>query len=256
MDGTLRLDDDQDRLIRAVAKANPKTIVVLESGGAVLMPWIDDVAAILEAWYPGTSGGEAIARVLTGEVNPSGRLPVTFPASLEQLPRPTLDGYPEQRDARINVDYTIEGAAVGYKWFDRQGLRPLYAFGYGLSYTDFAYSNLHAEAHDGHLSVRFTIKNTGERQGRDVAQIYVSPLQPTGVNGWEAPKRLCGFQKVNLNPGGSTEVNLDVDPRLLAVYDSARKKWVIAAGDYSVILSRNARTPVIRTTVHFSQQML
>jgi beta-glucosidase len=220
------------------------------------MPWTGDVAAVVEAWYPGTSGGEAIARVLTGEINPSGRLPVTFPASLGQLPRPTLDGYPEQRDARITVDYTIEGAAVGYKWFDRKGLQPLYAFGYGLSYTDFAYANLRAEAHDDHLSVRFTIKNAGQREGGDVAQIYVSPLQPNGTNGWEAPKRLAGFQKVILNPGDSTEVKLEVDPRLLAVYDGEQKKWIIAEGNYSVILSRDSRTPVIRTTVHFSRQVL
>lgn len=255
-DGTLRLDDDQDTLIRAVAKANSKTIVVLETGGPVLMPWIDKVAAVLEAWYPGTSGGEAIARVLTGEVNPSGRLPVTFPQSLEQLPRPILDGYPEQKQARIIVDYTIEGAAVGYKWFDRKGFKPLYPFGYGLSYSDFTYSGLTADVGDNRLRVRFAMKNTGRRQGKDVAQLYVSPMHPDMIDGWEAPKRLCGFQKVNLQPGESTDVNLNVDPRLLAVYDSARKNWVIAEGDYNVILSRNVRTPLASAKVHLSRQIL
>ena len=256
LDGTLRLDDDQDTLIRAVAKANSKTIVVLETGGPVLMPWIDKVAAVLEAWYPGTSGGEAIARVLTGEVNPSGRLPVTFPQSLAQLPRPTLDGYPEQKDARIIVDYTIEGAAVGYKWFDHKGFKPLYPFGYGLSYGDFTYSDLSADVGDNRLRVRFSMRNTGRRQGKYVAQLYVSPVHPDMIDGWEAPKRLCGFQKVNLQPGESTEVNLNVDPRLLAVYDSARKNWVIAEGDYNVTLSKDARTPVAGTKVHLSRQIL
>jgi beta-glucosidase len=220
------------------------------------MPWVGKVAAVLEAWYPGTSGGEAIARVLTGEINPSGRLPVTFPQSLEQLPRPTLDGYPEQPDARITVDYTIEGAAVGYKWFDLKGLKPLYPFGYGLSYTEFAYSDLGADVRDNHLSVRFAMKNTGQHPGQDVAQIYVSPMQPKMADGWEAPKRLGGFKKVNLQPGERTAVNLNVDPRLLAVYDGALKHWIIAEGDYAVILSRDARTPIAGTTVHLSRQIL
>jgi beta-glucosidase len=255
-DGTLRLDDDQDTLIKAVAEANSKTIVVLETGGAVLMPWINKVAAVLEAWYPGTSGGEAIARVLTGEVNPSGRLPITFPQSLEQLPRPILDGYPEQKQARITVDYTIEGAAVGYKWFDRKGFEPLYPFGYGLSYSDFTYSGLRAEVGDNRLRVRFAVKNTGRLQGKYVAEVYVSPLRPEMIEGWESPKRLCGFQKVNLQPGEITHVNVNVDPRLLAVFDSARKSWVIAEGDYNVTLSKDARTTVASTTVHLSRQVL
>jgi beta-glucosidase len=254
-DGTLRLDDGQDNLIKAVAKANTKTIVVLETGGPVLMPWIGKVAAVLEAWYPGTSGGEAIARVLTGEINPSGRLPVTFPQTLEQLPRPTLDGYPEQPGARITVDYTIEGAAVGYKWFDLKGLKPLYPFGYGLSYTEFAYSDLGVDVHDNRLSVRFAMKNTGQRPGQAVAQIYVSPVQPRTA-GWEAPKRLGAFKKTNLQPGEGTAVNLNVDPRLLAVYDSAGKHWIIAEGDYTVTLSRDARSPIVSTTVHLSRQIL
>jgi beta-glucosidase len=256
LDGTLRLDDDQDTLIKAVAAANSKTIVVLETGGPVLMPWINKVAAVLEAWYPGTSGGEAIARVLTGDVNPSGRLPITFPQSLEQLPRPILDGYPEQKQARIIVDYTIEGAAVGYKWFDRKGLKPLYPFGYGLSYSDFTYSGLSADVGDNRLRIRFAVKNTGRVQGKYVAEVYVAPLRPEMIEGWEAPKRLCGFQKVNLQPGEITDVDLNIDRRLLAVYDSARKHWVIAEGDYNVTLSKDARTPVASTTVHLSRQIL
>ena len=201
IDCTMRLDEEQDALIAALARANPETIVVLETGGPVLMPWVDKVAALLEAWYPGSSGGEAIARVLTGEVNPSGRLPVTFPRSIEQLPRPHLDGFPEQRNARITVDYTIEGAAVGYKWFDRKRIEPLFPFGHGLSYSSFKLSSLSANVGDKQVSVRFAVTNTGDRAGGYVAQVYVSPMGGAAAAEWESPQRLGGFQKVTLKPG-------------------------------------------------------
>ena len=256
VDATMRLDEEQDALIAALARANTRTMVVLETGGPVLMPWVDRVAAVLEAWYPGSSGGEAIARVLTGEVNPSGRLPATFPRSLEPLPRPRLDGFPEQRNARIATDYTLDGAAVGYKWFDRKRIEPLFPFGYGLSYTRFDLLNLAAEVNDKRLSVRFDVKNTGDRAGKYVAQVYVSPLGGAAAAGWEAPKRLCGFKKVTLQPGESTAVNLSVEPRMLAVYDAAGKSWVIEDGDYDVSLSSSARSAVTHTQVHISRQIL
>jgi beta-glucosidase len=255
LDNALKLDGNQDALIGAVAKANARTVVVLETGGPVLMPWISKVAAVLEAWYPGSSGGEAIARVLTGEVNPSGRLPGTFPASLEQLPRPRLDGVPD-KDARITVDYTIEGAAVGYKWFDRKGLEPLFPFGYGLSYSRFDESNLGATVDNERVSVRFGIRNTGEQPGQYVAQVYVAPVGAEGIHSWEAPKRLCGFTKVRLQPGESTSVSLGIDPRMLAVYDEVSRSWIITGGDYDFILSTDARTAVGRTRVHISRRTL
>ncbi len=243
---TLSLPDNQDALVAAIAKANPKTVVVLQNGGPVLMPWLDSVSGVLEAWYPGTSGGEAIARILFGEVNPSGHLPATFPASEKQLPRPVLDGDPNDKVAKFDVNY-FEGAAVGYKWFELKGLKPLFPFGYGLSYTQFSYSNLSSEVKDGVLKVHFKMTNTGKVKGKDVAQVYVSPVK----GGWEAPKRLGGWSKVELNPGESKSVSVSVEPRILSMYQSATKTWSIAEGDYKVILAQdsadaNASSVVVR----------
>jgi beta-glucosidase len=209
--------------------------------------------AVLEAWYPGSSGAEGIARVLSGEANPSGRLPVTFPRSLEQLPRPQLDGFPEQRNARITVDYTVEGAAVGYKWFDRRRLEPLFPFGHGLSYSRFDLSNLAVGVDDKGVNVRFAVKNTGDRAGKYVAQVYVSPIGGTAATSWEAPKRLCGFRKVSLQPGESTNVSLNIAPQILAVFDDVGRRWVIEDGDYDVSLSTDSRNSVMHTKVHISQ---
>jgi beta-glucosidase len=256
IDGTMRLDEDQDALITALARANSKTIVVLETGGPVLMPWIGKVPAVLEAWYPGSSGGEAIARVLTGEVNPSGRLPLTFPRSLDQLPRPRLDGFPEQRNARISVDYRIEGAAVGYKWFDRMRLEPLFPFGHGLSYSRFQLSGLGADVENGGVRVRFAVKNTGDRSGKYAAQVYVSPVGDAAGLGWESPKRLCGFRKVSLQGGESGEVRLGIEPRMLAVYDSATRTWVIQDGDYDFALAADSRNTLAHVRVHVPRQVL
>lgn len=234
----LSLPDNQDALISSVAKANVNTVVVLQTGGAVLMPWLNDVGAVLEAWYPGTNGGEAIARVLTGEVNPSGHLPITFPAAENQLPRARVDGDPAKPKERFDVNY-FEGAAVGYKWFELKNHKPLFPFGFGLSYTDFAYSDLTTDVKNGQLSVSFSVKNTGAVAGKDVAQVYVAPKGSK----WEAPKRLGAFQKVDLKPGESTKVTVSVDPRLLAMYQSKDKTWKIAKGEYEVILATSTAEP-------------
>lgn len=248
----LSLPDKQDDLIAAVAKANAKTVVVLQTGGPVLMPWIDNVGAALEAWYPGTAGGEAIASVLFGEVNPSGHLPATFPAAEAQLPRPVLDGYPEIKDKRFDVTYT-EGAAVGYKWFDLKGHKPLFPFGHGLSYTEFSLGGLKAEVKNGVINASFTVKNTGAVAGKEVAQVYVAPLSTQ----WEAPKRLGGWQKVDLKAGASTSASLSIDPRLVAMYDSATKTWKIAEGDYKVILAADATdAKATSVTVHLNAATL
>ena len=249
---SLALPDNQDALVAAVAKANPKTVVVLETSGPVLMPWLDQSAAVLQAWYAGSGGGEAIARILFGEVNPSGHLPATFPASASQLPRPVLDGDPKNEKVRFAVDYH-EGAAVGYKWFDLKGHKPLFPFGHGLSYTTFAYSDLKSGQQDGKLQLRFKVTNTGAVAGKDVPQVYVAPL---GVK-WEAPKRLAAFEKVDLAPGASREVTVTVDPRLLALYDSRSKTWRIAAGSYKVLLAHDAADAGARTiTVKLPKQVL
>jgi beta-glucosidase len=237
-DYSLTLADDQDALIDAVAAANPKTAVVLETGGPVLMPWLPKVGAVVEAWYAGTNGGEAIARVLTGEVNPSGRLPITFPQSADQLPRPVIDGDNAKPELMVDANYDIEGAAVGYKWFDQKGHKPLFAFGHGLSYSTFGYSDLKTSVVGDTLTVSFTVKNTGKTAGKDVPQVYVGPKAGLG---WEAPRRLAGFKKVDLAPGASTKVSVTVDPRLLATFDSKAKAWTIAAGAYEVSLGASSR---------------
>lgn len=233
IDHSLSLDGNQDDLIAAVAAANPKTVVVVESGNPILMPWADKVAGIVEAWFPGSGGGEAIARVLTGAVDASGRLPATFPASIDQLPQPKLPGSDLKDGTPFAISYP-EGAAVGYKWYDKQNLKPLFPFGYGLSYTQFAYSDLTAAMSGGALTVTFTVKNVGSRTGKDVPQIYVSAKDA----GWEAPKRLAGWQKVELAPGVSTTVSLTVDPRLLSVHDG--KGWQASQGPFTVSLGTSA----------------
>jgi len=245
----LTLPANQDALIAAIAKANPKTVVVLETGDPVTMPWLNDVGAVVEAWFPGTGGGEAIARVLTGEVNPSGHLPITFPASLDQLPRPVLDGGPDNTK-RYTVNYDIEGAAVGYKWFDKKGLKPLFPFGYGLSYTTFNLANLHPVdvTRDG-LIVGFDMTNTGAVAGKGVGQVYVSG------NGWEAPKRLGSFAKLDLKPGETKSAQVTIDPRLLATYDSASKTWTIAEGTYTLLLGDASDHITQQTTVHLDKMV-
>jgi beta-glucosidase len=249
-DAALSLDDGQDALIDAVTAANPKSVVVLETGGPVRMPWLEKAGAVLEAWYPGSNGGEAIARVMFGEVDASGRLPVTFPRDESQLPRPHLDGQGGHNGnnadgAPFTIDYDIEGAAVGYKWFDRQGLEPLFPFGYGLSYTRFEYSGLRVQATGGRLDVSFRIRNVGDRPGDAAPQIYVS--RPSG--GWEAPKRLAGWSKQGLRPGESRRVYLTVDPRLLATWDEAGHDWKIASGRLDVLLGASSRDIVARASV-------
>ena len=245
---TLSLPNKQDELIAAVAKANPRTVVVLQTGTPVTMPWVNEVAGVVEAWYPGTNGAEAIARVLTGEVDASGRLPQTFPLSENQLPRPTIDGIDLPKDTRFDVDYDIDGAAVGYKWFDLKGHKPLFAFGHGLSYTSFTYSNLKAQAVDGSIRVTFDTANSGQRAGKAVPQVYVSKVG----SGWEAPKRLGGWDKLALNAGERRGSTVTVDPRTLAVFDGATNRWKIAAGEYKVILASAADAPAQTVTVRLA----
>lgn len=244
LDVSLTLPGDQDELIAAVAAANPHTIVVLETGGPVLMPWLSQVAGVLEAWYPGSGGGEAIAKVLLGAVNPSGHLPVTFPASLDQLPHPELPGARQPRGQPFEVEYRA-GAAAGYKWYESRGLEPLFPFGYGLSYTRFAYAGLRARVDAGRLVVSFEVRNIGSRAGAAVPQVYVGPK----AGGWEGPKRLAGWSKVSLAPGASAIRSITVDPRLLATFDEAGDSWQRAAGAYEVWLGDSASDTQLSTEV-------
>ena len=233
----LSLPNGQDALIDAVAAANPHAVVVLENGGPVKMPWLSKVSAVVEAWYPGARGGEAIAGVLTGKVNPSGRLPITFPQDEQQLPRPQLT------DA-LDVDYNIEGAAVGYKWFDEKKLEPLFPFGFGLSYSHFGYSDLHVNTKGDRVTVSFKVTNLGDRAGMDTPQVYVG----MPANGGEAPRRLGGFEKVALQPKESRTVTVTIDPRLLAVFDVSGDQWQVAAGSYPIQVGRSSRDLVLNGT--------
>jgi len=252
----LSLPDDQDALIAAVAKANPRTLVVLETGAAVLTPWRGQVAAILEAWYPGSSGGEAIARLLFGEVGPAGRLPITFPDSEAQLPRPVLDGagVSGQLDSlpRFDVNYDLEGPLVGYKWFETRGLTPAYAFGTGLSYTRFSYGALEAHPNAGGVSVSFDVTNTGARAGAAVPQIYVTVHPP----GEPQHNRLAGWSKLVLQPGERRHVTVQVPTRMLAAWDEAAHGWHVAAGDYAVLLAAAADDVEARVTVSVGEGRL
>lgn len=233
----LSLPEGQDALIAAVAAANPHTIVVLETGNPVAMPWLDRVAAVVEAWYPGQRGGHAIADVLFGRVDPSGHLPITFPKALAQEPRPRIPGIEAAAGRQFDVDYRTEGASVGYRWFAREGLEPLFAFGYGLSYTHFAYSGLEVRGGNA-LSVSFTVTNAGKRSGDAVPQVYL-----TSAAG-RKELRLIGFSRVSLAPGQSRHVTVKADSRLLADFDESVHAWRIQPGDYQVALARSAEDPV------------
>jgi beta-glucosidase len=228
----LSLPWGQDAVIDAVAAANPDTVVVLETGNAVAMPWRDKVRAVVQAWYPGQAGGRAIAEVLTGTVNPSGRLPVSFPADLAQTPRPELSGLGTPWGTPTTIHYD-EGAEVGYRWFARRGEQPLYAFGHGRSFTSFDYSDLDAGGGDT-ISASFTVTNSGAREGADVPQLYL-----TAAAG-DVRMRLLGFERVHLQAGQSRRVALTADARLLARYDAGPRQWHIAGGAYAVALGRAA----------------
>jgi len=233
---SLSLPDGQDRLIAALADANPRTIVVLETGGPVKMPWLARTPAVIAAWYPGARGAEAIAGVLFGRVNPSGRLPITFPIDEAQLPRPQIS-------AGADVDY-FEGADVGYKWFDRRGLAPLYPFGHGLSYTTYSFGRLTAAVAGSTATVDLEVTNTGPRSGIATPQIY---LRCPGESGFAL--RLVAWSRLTLAPGAMGRATMTVDPRLLARFDTAARAWRITAGRCTLEAGFNARDLPLKTEV-------
>jgi beta-glucosidase len=227
----LNFPNGQDALVSAVAAANPNTIVVMENGGPQVMPWLSSVSAVVEAWFPGQRGGEAIANILFGKVNPSGKLPMTFPASVNDLPRPTIPGDP---NASAPFDVVMnEGFNVGYKWYDSQGITPLFPFGFGLSYTTFSISGLKAGtvlAPPYEFSISGELTNTGSIAGSQVVQVYLGFPSSAG----EPPKRLIGWEKISVNPGASAAFNIDFnsnDPsHPLSYWDTTSNSWQIALG--------------------------
>lgn len=244
----LSLPEGQDALIAAVAAANPRTVVVLQTGGPVTMPWHDRVPAIVAAWYAGAGGTGAITGVLFGDVNPSGRLPVTFPVSLQQYPRERLPGLGLPDGTRFEVPYT-EGADVGYRRFAALNQEPLYAFGHGLSYTQFGYANLSLEG-GRDLRVSFDVTNQGPRAGADTPQVYLRAI------GARRASRLIGFAKLTLSPGQTRRLTLQVDPRLLADFDVARNRWRVRGTTYHVALARSAAVNVQSASVRLAARWL
>ncbi|PBA29183.1 glycosyl hydrolase [Mycobacterium intracellulare] len=228
----LSLPWGQDEMIAAVAAANPNTVVVLETGNPVSMPWRDAVNAVVQAWYPGQAGARAIAEILTGRVNPSGRLPITFPADLDQTPRPRLPGVGAPWGTASTIEY-FEGADVGFRWYAANGHVPMFAFGHGLSYTRFDYRDLVVTGGET-ITASFTVVNAGDRAGADVPQLYVT-AEPGGPC-----LRLLGFERIELEPGASRRLRIEADPRLLARYDGGAGCWRIEAGDYTAAVGISA----------------
>ncbi len=249
----LLLPHTQNEMIAAVAAANPRCIVVLQNGGPLTMSWIDKVGAVVEAWYPGIRGSEAVASIIFGDVNPSGRLPVTFPKREADLPHPSLTSLqyvPENADHHAHIDFPPfdvnydKGLKVGYKWFEAEHKEPLFPFGFGLCYTRFAHSGLKVSAAEG-LHVTFEIANTGERAGAEVAQVYAQLPQAAG-----APfKRLIGWEKVPLAAHRSKTVSIDVDPQNLAIFNVQKNAWGLVPGDYTVYVGSSAESPPTTTKV-------
>ena len=241
----------QDELIQQVAAANPNTIVVLETGEPVLTPWRDQVKGLLEAWYPGETGGTAIARVLFGDVDPGGRLSATFPLSDGDGPANNLTNDPEAYPGVDNNETYKEGVLVGYRWFDAHDVQPVFPFGFGLSYTTFGYSALQVQPRvDGTpgATVSIVVTNSGPRGGSDVAQLYLG-LPPPDAATTQPPRQLKGFRKVELPPGDSQQVTFDVDARALSYWRTSDESWQVAPGCYTVMVGRSSRDIVAQDTL-------
>lgn len=263
-DHPISLDGNQDHLVQAVAAANPRTVVVVKSGSAILMPWVDQVPAILEAWYPGEEDGNAVAAVLFGDFNPAGKLPITFPKNIEDVPAnapeqypgvgpvaPYTEGYEHDMAKKSppgigGVAHYSEGVFVGYRHYDAQGIAPLFPFGHGLSYTSFSYKDLKISPDASFtgknaptVEVDLDITNTGVLAGAEVVQLYVGMPSISAVP--QPPKQLKGFQKVALNAGKKAHVHIVLDARSLSYWDVKRHAWVVAPGTYQIMLGASSR---------------
>ena len=260
---SLSLPGDQDALVEQVAAANLHTIVVLETGSPALMPWADKVSAILEAWYPGIRGADAVANVLFGEVNPSGKLPITFPLRDADVPEPRVVSPPKAETGvfaelaglfgseRPAVQlYYNNGLLVGYKWYEAKRKAVLFPFGFGLSYTRFHYSGLRVKADDGGVGVDFTIENTGGRAGAEVAEVYAALPARSG----EPPRRLVGWQRVQLNAGESKRVSLRIRREYLSIFDDAKDDWRLVPGEYTFLVGGSSEDLPLRQSVEMGNR--
>jgi beta-glucosidase len=256
---SLSLTHNQDALIAAVAAANPHTIVVLETGSPVTMPWVDAPAAIVEAWFAGSDGANALGNILFGSVNPSGKLPNTFPRSEADLPHPTItqpppasrhfDGAatPEQWAKGLPpfpVAYD-EGVKVGYKWYDAEKKPVLFPFGFGLSYTSFNYAEFKV-TQEQRIKVTFTLGNVGVRAGAEIAEVYAS----LPASALEPPKRLVGWSKVKLEPGETNTVTVEIDPKYLSIFDEQKDGWVLVPGDYTFMVGGSSQDLPLKATIN------
>jgi beta-glucosidase len=244
------LPSGQNELISAVARANRRTVVVLNTGSAVTMPWVNSVAGILEAWYPGQADGAALAAVLFGDVNPSGKLPVTFPRSLAQVPASQPQSWP----GLAGTSYS-EGLNVGYRWYDANNITPLFPFGYGLSYTRFAFDHLAvtpAATSGGPVTISVDVTNTGGRNGSEVVQAYVG--DPPAAN--EPPRQLKGLSKVALAPGQTKRVSVQLDSSSFSHWEPGRGQWVASPGEYKIWLGDSSRDLPLERGVTLTSEVI
>jgi beta-glucosidase len=255
---SLSLPDNQNELIAKVATANPHTIVVLETGNPVSMPWADHVSAILEAWFAGSSGDKALANILFGDVNPSGKLPVTFPRDEADLPHKSIVKPPPSTEPPPGPDHWKrvleglpafqtnydEGLKVGYKWYDAEKKPVLFPFGYGLSYTTYSYSDLKITPGE-QVRVTFAVKNIGSRAGAEIAEVYAGLPRAAG----EPPKRLVGWSRVELEPGESKSVTVEIEPLFLSVFDAGRHVWQQTPGEYTFMIGGSSQSLPLKETV-------
>ena len=247
----LELPGNQDQLVSAVAAANPKTIVVLNTGGAVLMPWVDTVRGVIEAWYPGQEDGNAIAAILFGDVNPAGKLPLTFPRKADEIPTST----PQQWPGVNGTSTYSEKLNVGYRWYDATGHLPLFPFGFGLSYTTFRLSHLQITPRrmgklPGPIHGTVDVTNTGHRAGAEVVEAYIG--QPP-ANG-EPPDQLCASAKVFLKAGETRHVRFTIAPRALSYYDTSEHHWTTAAGDYRILVGTSSRDLPLQSAISITDR--
>jgi beta-glucosidase len=256
---SLSLSHNQDALIAAVAAANPHTTVVLETGSPVTMPWVDAPAAIVEAWFAGSDGANALGNILFGSVNPSGKLPNTFPKSEADLPHPTVTQPPPASrhfDGAVTPDDRAkglpafpvaydEGVKVGYKWYDAEKKPVLFPFGFGLSYTTYSYSGLSVTMGEK-LKVSFTLANSGARAGAEIAEVYAA--LPAAAQ--EPPKRLVGWSKVWLEPGEKKNVTVEVDPKYLSIFDDQKDGWTLVPGDYVILVGGSSQDLPLKAEIN------
>jgi beta-glucosidase len=247
----LELPYNQDALIAAITKVNPNIVAVLWGGGPMLMPWLSQVRAVLLPWYAGMEGGSALAEVLSGTADPGGRLPCTFPMQLKDSPAHALGDYNGTR-----IEHR-EGIFVGYRWADAKTLAPLFPFGHGLSYAQFAWSDMRVRRDQGKTLVSCRITNTSKRFGSEVVQLYVAPcVAPPNTSGtWpRPPKELKAFHKVSLDPGASCSVELVLDQKAFAFWNPDTRDWFVEAGDYQLLLAASSQDVRLQAKVSISAQ--